>query len=294
MRFAARPPSTTWELISPAFSPGKSFWAWFKPHDAPFVVAVHLPDPGETLAAGAALTMRQVLTALEIEPRDVAFWSLYGTVYDGQGGANPVLDFPIPPPPTADLAIQIHLQATMSATVPPQAMPTASGTASAAVFARMDADWNATMQLEIQLAAAAKQLNGVYARINSLNRDLTPDESRCADQLDKRDWQDARRMLRDIANRLSRILKDHTIGMTSVAGKRNDFAAIYEQYVAVRRPFEGLEQAEREFQAYRKTVLSLLKNMSSAQGAAIQDGERRAQQILARIAATTRNAQRRK
>ncbi len=81
-------------------------------------------------------------------------------------------------------------------------------------------------------------------RINSLNRDMSPEETRGSDSQDKRDWQEARRWLRDVSGRVGRFLKDHVVGMTSNAGKRNSFEAIYQQYVIPRRSFDGLTQAE--------------------------------------------------
>ena len=123
-----------------------------------------------------------------------------------------------------------------------------------------------------------------------MNRDLSSEEARCGDQLDKRDWQDARRWLRDGAARLSRFLKDHHMGMTSTAGKRESYAAIYRQYVVPRHSFDGLAQAEREFEFHRKSLQTLLNNMNAAHSAAVQDGERRAQQVLTRIAAKVRTA----
>jgi hypothetical protein len=47
---------------------------------------------------------------------------------------------------------------------------------------------------------------------------------------------------------------------------------------------------EREFEAYRKTLQSLLNNMQAAQAAAVRDGESRAQQVLSRITARVRAA----
>ncbi|MBL8849713.1 MAG: hypothetical protein JNG89_08510, partial [Planctomycetaceae bacterium] len=44
------------------------------------------------------------------------------------------------------------------------------------------------------------------------------------------------------------------------------------------------------FETHRKTVQNLLLQMNSAQAAATQDGERRAQQVLQRIGAKVRAA----
>ena len=76
--------------------------------------------------------------------------------------------------------------------------------------------------------------------------------------------------------------------MTSNAGKRNAYELIHQQYVVPRRNFEGLVQAERDFEQYHKTMQALLYNMNTAQTSAIQEGERRAQQVLSRIAAKVR------
>jgi hypothetical protein len=253
--------------------------------------------------------MRAVLAALGIDPRWVAVWSLYGVPYDGQQGTNPAWDFPIPEPGAAtDPSITIVLHAIpvdgqarspvpaasaspgQVASPPIAVQPAAPAPASSAVFSQMEADWNAILQIELQLAAAAKQLNATLLRLNSLNRDLSSEEARCGDQLDKRDWQDARRWLRDGAARLSRFLKDHHMGMTSTAGKRESYATIYRQYVVPRRSYDSLAQAEREFEFHRKSLQMLLNNMNAAHSAAVQDGERRAQQVLTRIAAKVRAA----
>ncbi|RPI78701.1 MAG: hypothetical protein EHM42_13215 [Planctomycetaceae bacterium] len=159
---------------------------------------------------------------------------------------------------------------------------------------RMAADWNACLQLEQQLEAAAKQLNATLTRLNTLNRELSPEESRFADQQDKREWQDARRWLRDATAKVSRFLKEHLVGITSAAGKRDSYETLYKQFILPRRSFEGMAQADREFAGYRKLLQSLLNNMNSAQGSAVQDAERRAQAIITRMAARVRAAKSRR
>ena len=295
MYFAQRPPSTVWEQIPFADEPHSFFWAWFGPF---WRAAGNRPAPGfpskrfATQVAAQPLTMRLLLAAVQVDPAWVAVWSLYGNPYDGQQGMNPALDFLIPEPGAgADPMIHVFLNpaATSQVPLPPMSAAVPLGDASD-VFLRMDAEWNASLQLEPLLAAAAKQLNGTLLRINSLNRDLSSEEGRVADQLDIHEWQDTRRALRDVAARLSRFLKDHHLGMTSSIGKRGAYELIYQQYVVPRRNFEGLGQAERDFEQYRKTMQTLLNNMNAAQTSAAQEGERRAQQVLSRIAAKVRTA----
>jgi hypothetical protein len=298
MHFAERFPSTIWESIPFADDPHCFIWAWFKPAGAPHGLVVRIPDEiYRDPARRGAVTMRRVLAAAGIDPRGVAMWTLYGAAYDAQQGANPALDFPIPAPaPGTDPSIHVVMNAFAPAVPAPAPLPPTAALSSAGgdAFAHIAEEWNLSLVLEQQLASAAKQLNATLFRLNSLNRDLSSEEGRSADQLDKKEWQDARRWLRDIAARVSRFLKDHHIGMTSTAGKRGSFEAIYEQYVVPRRNFEGLVQAERDFEQYRKTMQTLLNNMNAAQTSAVQDGERRAQLVLTRISAKARAARSKK
>ncbi|HLJ10057.1 MAG TPA: hypothetical protein VKU82_02650 [Planctomycetaceae bacterium] len=291
MQFAARPPSSNWEPIPITGEPHSFLWAWFKPPLAPQGLMVRIPD--ETFhdyGRRQPLTIRSVLASLGIDARLVMAWSIYGATYDAQNGANPALDYPIPEPGAGvDSTISIFV-GSIPSVVPAAAgfAPIAQEGAGTSNFSRMESDWNASLQIEVQLAGAAKQLNATLMRINSLNRDLSSEERRWADQQDQREWHEARRWLRDAAARLARFLKDHHIGVTSTIGKRGSFEAVYQQYVVPRRRFEGMEHTERELEAYRKTMQTLLNNMSAAHGAAVQDAERRAQLVLARISAKVR------
>ncbi len=297
MHFVERPPSTTWEPVPLAADPQAYVWAWFKPPAAPQGLFVQIPPEGfQNPVCRPLLTIRTILHALGIDPRQVAAWSLYGVTYDGQQLANSNWDFPIPEPGmAADRSIGIYLHPSPLAAASVAAAPFSGAAASTSpgagggVFSRIDADWNACLQLELQLTAASKLLNATLQRINSLNRDLSPDESRCADSQDKRDWQEARRWLRDVSSRVARFLKDHLVGMTSNAGKRSTYESIYQTYIATRRQFDGLEQAERDFDAYRKSLQTLLTNMTAVNTTAVQDGERRAQQVMTRVAGKIRS-----
>lgn len=299
MHFAERPPSSTWEQIPLADAPHQVIWAWFKPPAAPQGVFLRIPveafrDPYRR----QPISLRGLLYSLAVDPQLVAAWSLYGTTYDGQPLSNPAWDYPIPEPGAApDPTIGVYLKSVPAPAAAPVAIPAASpATASlpagqlGQVFARMEADWIAAQQIEVQVDAAAKQLNATLMRINSLNRDMSPEETRGADSQDKRDWQEARRWLRDVSGRVGRFLKDHVVGMTSNAGKRNSYETIYQQYVVPRRQFDGLTQAERDFETYRKSLQNLLNNLTSGNSTAVQDGERRAQQVMARVATKVRNA----
>lgn len=292
MYFSERPPSSSWESVPVIDAPGLFVWAWWKPAAAPHAVFVRIPPEAlDGVALRRPFTLKFLAGLLAVDLRQVASCSVYGTCYDGQQGAGAIWDCPIPlPAPGVDPTIGLFLSMVAPAIQPaPVAAPLPRGPLSEK-FAHMESDWNASLQLELQLGAAAKQVNGTMMRMGALNRDLSIDEARAADQQDKREWHEARRWLRDATVRLSRFLKDHHIGMTSAIGKRTSYEAIYRQYVAPKHPFEGIDQAAREFEAYRKTLQTLLNNMTAANGSAVQDAERRAQMVLTRISSKLRNA----
>lgn len=259
------------------------------------VMAQIPPETFQEIPGSRPLSLRKVADALGVDPREVTAATVYGMPVDGQQGAGPCWEFRLTTPaPGGDATIGLYLAAL--AAVPQPALPggpVASGrtgqTGGLEILARMDVAWNACLQIEVQLAAVAKQLTGMMGRLNGLNRDLSSEEFRLADQQDKREWQEARRWLRDIVNRVARVLKDFTVGLTSDAGRRSGYEALYKQHVVPRRPGEGLEQAERDFEMYRKSLQTLLNHMVAVHGTASQDGERRAQMILGRIAAKVRS-----
>jgi hypothetical protein len=159
------------------------------------------------------------------------------------------------------------------------------------LFERIDSDWHASLEIERELTRLRKMLLDLFNRVKNLNRDLTPQERIHANNQDKQDWMDARRWLRDGSTRLWRCIKEHDIGDTSIAGQKGWFEQTHRQYVIPRIPFDGLLQAQRDFEAYRKMLQTLHNNMSSAHAMASADGERRADKILNRIAAKVRDAQ---
>ena len=296
MQFSERLPSSEWEAITLIDAPERYIWAWFRPAAATEGAFVQIPEEVYFAAAanGPPLTLRTIAGSVGIDPLVVTYSSVYGLSYDGGQGANPVWDHPLTDPgPVADRTIGFFLNPPAIPTFAPSGGQLGSESMAGSweeFFIQMETDWNAARQLEIQLAATSLQLKGTLGRVASLNRDLTSDEARFSDQRDKHDWLDARRALRDAADRASRFLKDYQTGDTSIAGKRSTYEYLYETYVVSRRPFQGLEQAAREFESHRKSLQTLLGNMSQALSAASQDGERRAQQILVRIAAKVRGS----
>ncbi len=321
--FVARPASQTWERISFADCPQAFAWVWLKPQNVPHGLILMIPEETYRVSPQFAtqLTMRRLLQAAGIEPGWVSMWNLYGVAYDGMHGTSPFLDHPIPLPVMgADPNIVVCINAApvvhpvpaanpvpVVTPVPvvnappvdamPQPPPASDPKSSSAepatvaeVFKRIDDDWNASLVTEKELKRLRKQLLEMAARLKTLNRNFSPQERLHSSPQDKKDWLDARRWLRDSSTRLSRYIKEHDIGYTSAAGQRKWFEQTYQQYIVPRQQFDGLRQAHRDYATYRKVVVTLQTNMNTAYAQAAQNGERRAQQILTRVAAKVREA----
>lgn len=294
--FAARPASKSWEQICFADCPQNYAWVWFKPSAVRHGVVFRIPQ--ELYEAhpehAAQWTLRKLLTAAGVEPRTVSMWQLCGVAYQGMEGANPYMDAAIPKPPDGvDPNILVCVNTTQAAA---EQAPASYGDESslAEMFDRIQADWQAALDIEKELGRQRKRLLEMLKRLNTLNRDLTPDERRHANNQDKRDWTDARRWLRDAGTRVWRCIKEYDIGDTSSAGHRTWFERTYQQFVVRRRPFDGILQAQREFENYRKTLLTLQTTMNNAYANAENNAERRAQRVLDRIAAKIRDAKTKK
>ncbi len=226
-----------------------------------------------------------------------AGWTVGGVTYDAMSGRNPLLDQPLPSVPQG-LTIALRCAAIpdpQAVPAPGPGAPPATPVAAAdsqKLLAVMEMNWQAIIQIERQMEAVRKQLGGLLGRLGSLNRDLNPDERKHADSVDLKDWQDARRWLRDCASTVSRFIRDYDIGMTSTAGHRARLEDLYRQYVSQGQPFAGIGAAAQEFESHRRSVQSLLSQMQNASNAASRDGEQRAQQLLQRIAAKVRRGRR--
>jgi len=178
------------------------------------------------------------------------------------------------------------VQTTVNVESPPA--ETSSSTNVSGQFGRLEADWKACLGIERQLTGMRKQLSGVLGRLNSLDRDPRPDESLGADRESKDQWQDARRWVRESASKVSRCIKAHDIGATSGAGRRNMILAIYEQAAEQGDAAGDLGQSRHEIEVYRRELMNLFNNMTSALQGANTNGVQRAQRVLSKIAAQNR------
>jgi hypothetical protein len=256
--------------------------------------------PSQTLhTAPDPITVRRLLAGANVDARQVGSWTLHGSAFPCVAGTSPYLDYPLSALPGApDVEILIHLMPPWTAapvmslsagvaTAPPP-VTRVVGSDPDSLFAAIDTDWMAILQLERQCQALRKQLGALHGKLQSLNRDLNTDEHRAADNADRKEWQDARRFLRDAAANVSRYMREHDIGITSNAGNRLRFEQLYEQHVVLKKPMEGLAAIQQEFESYRKTSQSVMLAMQNALGNAGKDGEQRALRVLSRIAAKTR------
>jgi hypothetical protein len=298
VQFAGRPSSAGWEQIV-LDSAANFFWIWFKPPTVPQGLVIRIPE--ETYRggldrlglAGEQLTIRTLLRAAGIDSSSVAMCYLYGAPCEGRNGTSPAFDQPLAGPlPGGDPNIIVLIEAPIAESSPVASPCVATmGADLVKVFDEMEADWSASLLLEKQLMLARKQLTGTLGRLAALDRDLSPEERLHGDRQDKSDWLEVRRSLKDAAVKLSRYIKEHDVGETSAAGKRDWFQQTYRHYVAPRQPFDGLLPLHREFESYRKRLQVLLSNMNLANTNVAQEAERRAQRVLSRLSSRARSAQ---
>jgi len=285
-------------------------WLWYDASHTPQNLVVKIPAATFLAVPTIGLiTMRRLLYAVAVDPAVVSLWYAYGLAHQCLQGQSPLLDQPLPPPnPMTDLDITVYIGPTQIPQAPPMPAPmpathipsglatTGAGLAAnkdtAQIFDRIDAEWKSCQQMRHQLMQIRKRMSAMLIKLSSLNRDLSPDERLHSDRQDKNDWMEARRWLRDVAAKVSRYIKEFDIGEASQAGKREWFEHTYEQIVVPRRPSDRLPRLEREYETYRKQLQTLMANMNNAYSSAVQDGERRAQQVLTHIASKVRSAKR--
>ncbi len=294
--FAGRPPSQSWEQVTLADAPHCFVWIWAKPFQLPQGLIVLVPD--ETWrTASQSLTMRKLLQSAGVDPTDVSMWQLYGLTYQSLNGTSPLLDQVIPlPVPGADPGITVYvgvpqlgpMLSPMQPMIPPAAVEDKH---LSELFDRIDVEWNTVLEIESNLERLRKVLVDMSGRLKGLNRDLSPDERLYSNNQDKQDWLDARRWLRDADNRMRSCVKDYDIGDTSLAGQRKWVDQIHQQFIVPRLRFDGMEQALNTFEFYRKMLMTLQTKMNNAYLNSQQNAERRAQQVLSRIATKVREAQ---
>ncbi|MCA9060440.1 MAG: hypothetical protein KDA85_18145, partial [Planctomycetaceae bacterium] len=148
---------------------------------------------------------------------------------------------------------------------------------------RIDSDWNTCLSLERTLSGLRQKLSGSLSKLNTLDRELSPQERLAADREDQDAWQDARRWLRDVAAKVHRFVKAHDVGVTSAAGRRNSIEQMVQRHQAKLMSDQEVAAFHHELEAYRKLLSNLQSNMNSALSSAAQDGEGRARRVLQRI-----------
>lgn len=300
--FAQRPASTTWELLTVAGPPPLNLWAWFKPVHAPNSVAIQTPPQLWQVPGGCRCNLRQLADAADIDW--LMGWTIAGQFYPVNEQTTAYLDLPLPAPVPGVEPIVIlwaNVPAESAAPVIPFAMaPTgvvvpAAGAVAAAdgqtaiMLDQIESYWHNVLLLDAEIRRARMQLEQCMSRVNSLNRDLNTDEALAADNADKKDWQDARRWLRDSAASLSRSIKEIDVGILSGAGQRHRFEDIIKQHVEPRIPFPGLPQAVLDFEMLHKSAKNVLTAAQTALNKGSADGERRANAVLQRIAVKARS-----
>ncbi len=306
MSFLLRQPSVGWEPIPLTADGTLAVWGWFKPPQAANSVALQIPaEVWQAAGVSQPITVRLMACATGIGV--LQGWTLSGQFYPLNEQTAPLLDVPLMPPPAGvDPAIilwsgdvgAMPMMASMfdssgfsheaTAQVAAQVGDLLPGEDPGPMFEAIASLWQTIQHMETDVRRVRGQLEQATGKLSSLNRDLKPEEHLAADNADKKDWQDARRWLRDASAVLAKSIKQIDTGIISGAGQRHRFSDIIQQYVEPRLLFPGLKQAVIDFEMHHRTVKNVLMAAQAALNKGSADGERRANTVLNRIAAKMR------
>ena len=300
MSFQWRVPSAGWEAVPLVADGSRAVWGWFKPPHAPNSVVLQLPPVVWPVGdSSQPITVRWLAAAAGVTV--LQGWTLYGQFYPLDERTAPLIDVPLtPPPPGVDPSIFLWCDTTgvMPMVAPmsePSLFPAATGTSDllsgedpGPLFEAIASTWLAIQNIETDVRRVRGQLEQAMGKLSSLNRDLSPEEKLAADNLDKKDWMDARRWLRDSAAVLSKSIKQIDTGIISGAGQRHRFADIVQQHVEPRIPFPGLKQSVIDFEMHHRSAKNVLMAAQAALNKGSADGERRASTVLQRIGGKVR------
>lgn len=291
MSFVMRSASSTWEPVPLPTNPPVMVWAWFKPEAAPNSVVFQLPP--ELFAAlkdSPPLTMRTFLLAIGMEA--LIGWTLYGQQIELDSDTMRWLDAALPQPPeNGDRQLifwspmnpgrQKAIEPAIEKSVPevheksPEELKTK--------FESLEFFWTNILYLESDIRRARAQLEQSVNKLNSLNRELNFEETNVADSVDRQQWHDVRRWLREASFSVTRTGKEIDVALLSSVAQRNQFLEIYENFVKPRIPFPKMDQAVADFEAHHKALKIVLQSAQTAIHKGTADGERRANTILNRL-----------
>ena len=298
MSFPLRVPSSGWEPVPLMADGSRAVWGWFKPPQAPNSVAVQVPpEVWQSANSSQPITIRLLAAATGVSV--LAGWTHCGQFYPLDERSACFLDAPLAPPPAGvDPSIILWSGQAIPMAVPmPQYSMFAAGPAggdpslgdeAGPLFDAIAAIWLSIQHIETDVRRIRSQLEQAARKLASLNRDLSPEEALAADNLDKKDWLDARRWLRDSSAVLQKSIKQIDVGIISGAGQGHRFADFYKQNVEPRIPVPGLKQTAIDFEMHHRMARNVLMEAQAALTKGGADGERRANTVLQRIAGKMR------
>ena len=217
--FHLQAPSTAWEPVALRLGSSPVVWAWFKPSHAPSSVVFQIPpEVWQEVNSATPVTIRQLVAIAGIPA--LQGWTVAGQYYAWDERLAVFVDLPLAEPPAGVdpyLILWCQMTATLQTSIRIESPPPMLASDpplnedSGALFDSMDSLWRGIQQIETDVRRARSQLEQSMHRLNSLNRDLGPNEINAADSNDKKDWIDARRWLRDSAGILSKSSKSMSV-----------------------------------------------------------------------------------
>ncbi len=288
-------------------------WIWFRPAALPSGLHVTLPPP---LVAAFPMFMpfslAELLAHVQLTPPVAQAVSIYGSPWHPLGIHDPGLFSALASPAPGfrpDLFVLVAESAVVSAPSPQLPFFGSPGVealefvdendvlfdenspddlSDGLMVQRIEAAWKSAIQIERQLTGLRQKLSSIQASLGKMDRDLSSDERTASDREDRDEWNDVRRWLRDLQGKCHREIKAFDIGMTSGAGIRNSLEQRFSEAMDGQVAQSDLPVLRREFEKYRKDMVTLQRAMTATLQSASQNGTQRAQRVLGKIAGKIR------
>ena len=312
--YFSRQTSSQWEPLWLAQIPQMPLWIWCRPAALANGFQIVIPD---TLIAAFPRTLpfslADILGHLALPSYALKAVSFYAQNWYAAVHCLPALGNPLPTPTAAmraEISVLIHETDAPALPYPPTApvsvgfqhddesgaddpfeMDLESDTeplTDSLMVQRIEAAWKSALQIERQLTGLRQKLSSIQTVLGKMDRELTADERVASDREDRDEWNDVRRWLRDLQTKCHREIKSFDVGMTSGAGVRNSLEQSFLNQIEQRKGTADLAAMRREFEKYRKDMVSLQRSMTATLQSASQNGTQRAQRVLGRIAGKIR------
>ena len=250
MNFSDRPASEQWAALKYA---GETIAeVWFKPEGEPFALTFRVRrESFDVPDVAPRLTAENLLKAVGVPAEEVESWR-------HEGGQDPDLRQPLPPPPDGATHLNLHVRVK-------QPSPAADQGGGAEVpeekWQDLEARWKSIQTIEASIETLRISMEGLRAEMEGASgKALSPDEKVHAANADVAQWTKAKSRIVYTLPKLREFI--HRATWVTAAPERKQLEEFLETHVKPRVPFPEVDQMMEQLVSLLKDrqVLSALGN----------------------------------